>query len=131
MKYFFMLSLIFSINSFAKNGDLAKLNQCKKEVNKLRGTYVHTLLDQERYFLKHTIYFDVQYWVHKSFLYRPWLMEKSIEKKITACEELKMKMRLELHGPVGIEEEKREVMNASEAHGDRHIVESFSDNSNI
>jgi hypothetical protein len=98
----FLFFIFLSTNAFCEKNKVSTFISCKKDVRKMRSEYVLGILREDHYLLKVTKYYDIQYWVNKNFLFRPWLSKKNINDKLTACEELRSVMNNQVNGPSGM-----------------------------
>ena len=102
-----IIALCISTYAFSKSKNLSELRKCKSEVKSLRPIYVHSQIFESHYLLKLTIYPEIEYWAQKNFNYRPWLVERGLERKLKVCKELLRDFRIHVGEPNGVNSDQR------------------------
>ena len=102
------LTVIFSFSSFGFDGKLHEFVQCKKEMKELREAHAYDVAYGShpysvRLFRDLTRIPDVIYFGQKTFNFRPWLKEVTLEKKLEACVEAREELRPSFGEPRGID----------------------------
>ena len=118
MKFFIIMTLLVSSTvSFCSNGDFKKFIQCKRDIKKMRSTYVEVVLEDEPplkdYLLRVFGLAEVQSWVLNSFYFRPWLSKVKISEKLNVCADLRSEMNKLFVEPIGIDNNERHGLNFS------------------
>ena len=117
-----IIIFIFCSHAFAQEGKLQEFINCKKEVKKLRRSYAYN----EAYAFAQNSPFDLSIyqrhtlteWFYKPLRdleyarmlmsYRPWLKEKSLDKKISSCQKLRSEFLYTLGEPRGVDSDIRD-----------------------
>ena len=103
------LTVIFNFSSFGFDGKLHEFVQCKKEMKELREAHASHVAYGGEYFLNSAFFRDISripdiiYFGQKTFNFRPWLKEVTLEKKLEACVEAREKLRPSFGEPRGVD----------------------------
>ena len=112
-----IICALMSVSGFSSEGKIQEFISCKKEVKKLRRSYAYDeayafaqnspfdLNIYQRHTLTEWFYKplrDIEY-VRMLMSYRPWLNEKSIDKKLSSCQRLRSEFLYSLGEPRGFD----------------------------
>ena len=121
-KILIIICALMSVSGFSSEGKMQEFISCKKEVKKLRRSYAYN----ETYAFAQNSPFDLSIyqrhtlteWFYKPLRdleyarmlmsYRPWLKEKSLDKKISSCQKLRSEFLNTLGEPRGVDSDLRD-----------------------
>ena len=116
-KILIIICALMSVSGFSSEGKMQEFISCKKEVKKLRRSYAY----DEAYSFAQNSPFDLSIYQRHTFTewfykplrdidyvrmlmaYRPWLKEKSLDKKLSSCQDLRQEFLYSLGEPRGID----------------------------